>query len=296
MNPLDLKNAAWFDAQEYPFEPHQFTIGSHKMHYVDVGTGPVVLLVHGTPAWSFLYRRQIKALSAHFRCIAVDHIGFGLSDKPAEAPYSPAWHSDNLEKLVDHLQLREITLVVHDFGGPIGLSMAIRRPERIDRIVLLNTWLWETASSPAAQKVDRIIRSALGRFLYLRMNASPKLLLKSAFADKRKLTKAIHRYYIKVFPDKASRHGLLGLARNLVGASDWYGAQWQQIDRIAEKPCLIFWGMQDQFIGPDYLARWEGRLRNVRQIIRAEAAGHFVQEEAGDELSQAIAAFMASPQ
>jgi pimeloyl-ACP methyl ester carboxylesterase len=292
MNPLELKNADWFDAEAYPFQSRQFEVGGHTMHYIDEGGGPVILFVHGTPAWSFLYRAQIKALSSQFRCIAVDHIGFGLSDKPVDAPYTPEWHSQNLEKLVDHLQLRDFALVVHDFGGPIGLSMAIRRPEWVSKIVLLNTWLWETASNPAAQKVDRLIRSFLGRFLYLRMNASPKLLLKSAFADKKKLSKAIHRHYIKVFPDKNSRHGLLGLAYNLVGASDWYAAQWKQIDRISDKPFLVFWGMKDQFITPDYLHVWQGKLRNVKQLVRAETAGHFVQEEAGEELTAAILKFL----
>ncbi len=292
MNPLDLKNEKWFDTNAYPFQSRQFAVGGHKMHYIDEGSGPVILFVHGTPTWSFLYRTQITTLRDRYRCIAVDHIGFGLSDKPADAPYSPEWHSHNLEKLVDHLQLTDFTLIVHDFGGPIGLSMAIRRPELVARIVLLNTWLWETASIPAAQKADKLIRSALGRFLYLRMNASPKLLLKSAFADKRKLTKAIHRHYIQVFPDKNSRMGLLGLAYNLVGASDWYAAQWQQIERISHKPFLVFWGMKDSFVTPDFLKLWEGKLKNVQPLVRAEEAGHFVQEEAAEQLTEAIAAFV----
>jgi pimeloyl-ACP methyl ester carboxylesterase len=173
MKPSKLKNAAWFDASEYPFESKYLQIGPHQMHYIDEGKGPTILFVHGTPTWSFLYRKQIKALSGSFRCVAMDHIGFGLSEKPEDALYSPEWHSQNLEKLVDTLKLKDITLVVHDFGGPIGLSFAIRRPDLVTKVVLLNTFLWETANNPAAQKVNRIVRSALGRFLYLRMNASP---------------------------------------------------------------------------------------------------------------------------
>ncbi len=261
------------------------------MHYIDEGSGPTILFVHGTPTWSFLYRKQIQALSKQFRCVAIDHIGFGLSEKPEDALYSPEWHSQNLEKLVEALQLKDITLVVHDFGGPIGLSFAIRRPELISKVVLLNTFLWETASNPAAQKVNRIVRSAFGRFLYLRMNASPKFLLKSAFADKKKLTKSIHRHYTNVFPDKKSRYGLLKLAENLVGSSDWYALQWQKMDRIAQKPFLIVWGMKDNFIGPDYLKAWEQRLENVQEVIRLQKVGHFVQEEAADELTNAVEQF-----
>lgn len=288
MHPLEIRTSAWFDALAYPFPSQEIQVGQHRLHYVDQGNGPVVLFVHGTPTWSFLYRAQMRALSPQFRCVAVDHIGFGLSDKPVDAPYSPEWHSHNLEKLVDHLGLKDITLVVHDFGGPIGLSFAIRRPELVQRVVLLNTWLWETAENPAAQRVDRIIRSPLGRFMYLRLNASPKLLLKRAFADKRKLTKALHRHYVRVFPTKASRHGLLRLAENLVGASAWYDAQWKALDRIAGKPFTIIWGMKDAFITPDYLQTWLKRLSNVQQVARLPEVGHFPQEEAPQEVTQAI--------
>ncbi|MFN8396957.1 MAG: alpha/beta fold hydrolase [Bacteroidia bacterium] len=205
MNAQNFRTASWFDAASYPFPSKFQTVSGHRMHYIDVGSGPLILFVHGTPTWSYLYRQQIVALSREFRCVAIDHIGFGMSDKPKDAPYSPEWHSRSLEQFVDALGLQDFTLVVHDFGGPIGLSMAIRRPEIVKRVVLMNTFLWETANNPAAQKVDRLIRSALGRFLYLRMNASPKFLLKSAFADKRKLTKALHRHYTKVFPNRESR-------------------------------------------------------------------------------------------
>lgn len=291
MNAQDFQKAAWFDAKAYPFPPKWLQIDGHPMHYIDVGQGPTLLFVHGTPTWSFLYRAQIRALSSQYRCIAVDHIGFGMSAKPSDAPYTPEWHSRNLERLVEYLNIKDITLVVHDFGGPIGLSFASRRPELIQKIVLLNTWLWETASNPAAQKVDRIIRSSLGRLLYLRMNASPKLLLKQAFADKRKLTKAIHRHYTRVFPSKSTRYGLLRLAENLVGASEWFQSQWNQMDKLAEKPFLIVWAMADKFITPAYLQTWEGRLRNIHQTLRLENVGHFVQEEAADTLTAAIAAF-----
>lgn len=292
MKAQNLRSASWFDPSSYPFPSKTQIIGGHHMHYIDVGAGPVVLFVHGTPTWSYLFRQQIAALSRDFRCVAIDHIGFGLSDKPADAPYTPEWHSRNLEQFVDAMGLRDFTLVVHDFGGPIGLSMAIRRPELVNRIVLMNTFLWETANNPAAQKVDRLIRSALGRFLYLRMNASPKLLLKSAFADKRKLSKALHRHYTQVFPDKSSRYGLLRLAENLVGSSNWYSEQWAQMDRIADKPFCIVWGMKDQFISPEYLRIWEGKLRNVVAVHRLQDAGHFVAEEGGDSLTEAIRAMM----
>lgn len=291
MNAQKFRSASWFDPSSYPFPSKVHTINGHRMHYIDVGSGPTILFVHGTPTWSYLYRQQIAALSREYRCVAIDHIGFGMSDKPVDAPYTPEWHSRSLEQLVDTLGLKDFTLVVHDFGGPIGLSMAIRRPEWVSKVVLMNTFLWETASNPAALKVDRLIRSPLGRFLYLRMNASPKLLLKSAFADKRKLSKALHRHYIHVFPNRDSRFGLLGLAENLVGASDWYAAQWAQMDRIADKPFCIVWGMKDKFITPDHLEKWEARLKSIESVHRLSDVGHFVAEEGAAELTAAIKAF-----
>ena len=132
------------------------------MHYIDEGKGAPILFVHGTPVWSFLYRNQIKALAQTHRCIAPDHIGFGLSDKPENWDYKPASHAKNLIQLIKDLDLQNITLVVHDFGGPIGLGAALQLPDRIRQVVVMNTWLWETAHVPAAQKVDKILNSGNG--------------------------------------------------------------------------------------------------------------------------------------
>ena len=120
-----MENITWLNEQEYPFKPHYFDVGPGRIHYVDEGSGETVVMVHGSPVWSFIYRHLIKGLQANYRCIALDHLGFGLSDKPQKWIYTPEAHSDNLTKLIEHLQLKDITLVVHDFGGPIGLHYAI---------------------------------------------------------------------------------------------------------------------------------------------------------------------------
>lgn len=261
------------------------------MHFIDEGEGEVLLFVHGTPAWSFLYRHLIRAFSGQYRCIAIDHIGFGLSEKPLDFDGAPQSHARNLGELMDRLDLRDVTLVVHDFGGPIGLGCAIERPERIKQIVAFNTWLWETRSNPAAAKVDRILNSPLGRFLYLRMNFSPKVLLKQAFADKRKLTKTAHRQYILPFPDQSSRRALLQLGQSLVGASDWYQRQWEGLDCLDGKRWLFLWGMQDAFITPVFLEKWKARLPHA-EVVEINS-GHFVQEENPEASIEAMRRWLA---
>ena len=289
-NSQHLRTEIWFNESLYPFSSQSLQLSSGKMHFVDEGEGEVILFVHGTPTWSFLYRNQIQQLSSSYRCIAPDNMGFGLSEKPEAFAGTPQAHSQNLSEFVEQLGLDNITLVVHDFGGPIGLSFANRHPEKIKRIVLLNTWLWETASNPEAQKIDKLLNGWLGRFLYLRMNFSPKTLLKQGFADKQKLSKEIHRHYTNVFPDKSSRYSLLRLGQSLVGSSDWYQEQWDQLDRIATKPWLIVWGSGDRFFPPTYLEKWRNRLPQA-EVYEVES-GHFLQEEQPAIVGQAIESFM----
>jgi len=281
----------WLDKSLYPFEHNYQQLETGTMHYVDEGQGDAIVFLHGTPSWSFLYRSHIRALSKTHRCIAPDHLGFGLSEKPKSFAGTPQAHAKNLAEFIDKLGLDEFTLVVHDFGGPIGLSYAIQQPEKVKSIVAFNTWLWATKDNPDVQKIDRLINSWLGRFLYLRLNISPKFLLKQGFADKKKLSKNVHRHYTKPFPNKKSRYGLLKIARALAGESDWYAQQWQQLDALTDKNWLLLWGMQDSFIGPDYLQKWTERLPDAEQ--KTFDCGHFVQEEETAASIQAMQNFLA---
>ena len=280
----------WLNTTLYPFKNHYINLNAGKMHYIDEGEGEVLLFVHGTPTWSFLYRDIIKDLSKSYRCIAIDHIGFGLSDKPESFPGTPELHSENLKEFVELLELTDITLIVHDFGGPIGLAAAITNPDRIKNIVLFNTWLWETSSNKEAQKVDKILNSGLGRFMYLKLNFSPKVLLKKGFSDKKLLSKEIHDHYIKPFPNKSSRYSLLRIGQGLVGSSDWYQQQWENLNKIENKNWLILWGTKDEFVSQEYLEKWKSRLPEAN--IEELDCGHFVQEEKTDQVIIAINSFM----
>lgn len=281
---------SWLDTQEYPFTDQYIQLEAGKMHYVDVGEGETLLFIHGTPTWSFLYRKYIQALSKNYRCIAIDHIGFGLSEKSADFDGTPQSHSQNLTAFIEKLDLTDITLVVHDFGGPIGLSSAIQNHHRVKQIVLFNTWLWGTKNNPQAQKVNKLINSAIGKFMYLWLNVSPKLLIKQGISDKKNLTKEIHVQYIKPFPDKASRLSLWNIGRSLVGSSDWYQEQWEKLDVLANKPWLVLWGRKDTFITTEYLQKWKQRL--PKSEVKEYEAGHFLQEENPTETIEAIEEFM----
>lgn len=285
-----MQAQAWLDSQLYPFAQQTFQLEAGKMHYVDEGEGETILFVHGTPTWSFLYRDFIKKFSKSHRCIAIDHLGFGLSEKPLDFSGKPEAHARNLAAFIEGMDLKDITLVVHDFGGPIGLGAAVTMPQRIKRVVLFNSWLWETKDNPAVQKVDRILNGFMGRFLYLRMNFSPKVLLKKGFADKKKLEKAVHRHYIRPFPDKDARQSLLRIGQALLGSSDWYQEQWEKLDVLLDKPWLILWGMKDSFITPEYLEKWKERMPNA--TVEPLDCGHFVQEEGKERAIQLMGDFL----
>lgn len=273
-----MSDRSWVDRSEYPFASHYIDVDGGRMHYVDEGEGEPVVMVHGTPTWSFLYRRFIRELARTHRVIAPDNIGFGLSEKPERWGYRPEDHARNLASLIERLGLRDVTLVVHDFGGPIGLSYAVEHPENVKRLVIFNTWMWSLAGQKNVERASRLLGGILGKLLYLRMNFSPKVLLKSAFADKSKLTPATHRHYIAPFGSAAERVGPWTLAKELIGSSAWYARLWERRDRIASKPTLILWGMKDPTFGPDYLEQCRKLFTNAN-VVEIADAGHFVQEE-----------------
>lgn len=280
----------WLDTESYPFEHQYLELDAGTMHYVDEGEGEVILFVHGTPTWSFLYRDYIKSFSATHRCIAIDHLGFGLSDKPTDFSGKPQDHARNLETFILELDLKDITLVVHDFGGPIGLAAAIEQPDRIQRIVLANSWLWATRDDPATLEIDKLLNSELGEQYYLDMNFSAQVLLKQAFYDSTKLSEDVHQQYTSPFPDRDSRLAMLNIGKALVGESDWYQKQWEQLDKLENKEWLFLWGKHDPFLNIGYLDRWKARFPNVK--FHTLESGHFIQEEQPEESIRLIREFI----
>jgi haloalkane dehalogenase len=276
----------WLDRTAYPFSSSFFDTGAGRMHYVDVGEGPVVLLVHGTPTWSFLYRRLIEALRDTHRVIAPDLLGFGLSDKPQTEAVAPPRQAEHLQALVDHLALDRFTLGVHDFGGPIGLSLALDRPARIERLLLFNTWMWPRTDA-ATRWASRLFGTGLGRALYTRWNFSPNVMLPAL--THRRLPPDVHDHYRRPFPTAATRHAPWVFARDLVGASDWYAALWARREALESIPALLLWGEQDPGFGTDALQRWQALFAQVETETFPDA-GHLPQEETPEAVWAAIRA------
>ena len=289
-----MTETSFVDREMYPFESRFFETSEGRLHYIDEGEGPAVVFVHGTPVWSFLWRAFVAELRQTHRCIAIDHLGYGLSDKPADADYHPRAHSERLSALLEHLGIDDCTLVVHDFGGPIGLGHAIRHPERVARLVVFNTWMWSLADHPKVPQVDRFLNSWLGRFLYLRLNVSARWLVPSVLGKGHKLPWEVHRHYVQAVPDAASRIGHLRIGQHLLGGSDWYDELWQQRGRLADKAALVVWGQQDPTFGADELARWREVLPQAEVLELAES-GHFPQEEATEITVGAVKAFVGVP-
>lgn len=281
---------SWVDRDNYPFQAHYFEARKGRMHYVDEGEGEVIVFVHGSPVWSYVYRHLIKGLSTRYRCIAVDHLGFGLSDKPHKADYTPEAHAQRLENLLEELQLEPLTLVVHDFGGPIGLSYLLNHPEKVKKVILFNTWLWSLNDYPEFVRVGKIAGSIFGKWLYKYFNLSPKLLIRQTFYDKSKLSKATHQQYIQAFPDPKSRSAPIAFAKHLLASSEWFNQLWEKRQVLREKPILILWGNKDPLLSPALLKRWKEYLTDAK-VIELES-GHFVQEEKPQELLQHIRQFL----
>lgn len=282
---------AWVDREEYPFEPRALDVGAGTMRYVDEGEGPPVVMVHGTPTWSFLYRHLVKGLCDSHRCIVPDHLGFGLSDKPRDWSYRPADQAANVTRLIDTLGLKDVTLIVHDFGGPIGLAYAIEHPENVRRIVLFNTWMWSFRGDRRMERAGALFGSAVGRLLY-RFGFSVHVLWRNAVKDRRRYTPAVHRQYVAPLAAPQARHATWVYARELLGSSDWYESLWARRDRIARIPALFLWGMKDPAFGPA-LPRWRTVFERA-QIIELATTGHAPPEERAPEILPTLRKFLES--
>ncbi|HEY3254842.1 MAG TPA: alpha/beta fold hydrolase [Polyangiaceae bacterium] len=277
----------WLDRVAYPFAPRFVQLPEGRVHYVDEGTGEPIVFVHGTPSWSFEYRQLIRELCASRRCIAFDHLGFGLSERPASFGYRPEDHARVFADFVAALGLPRFTLVVHDFGGPIALPFAEAHPERIARLVVLNSFLWPI-DDPKLMRQARFAGSGFGRLLYRYLNFSLRVLMPFAYGDQRKLTPRVHAQYLAPFRARAARETVLWtLARSLLGSHAHYAALWAGRERLARIPALVLWGMQDRALPAEYLKRWAQALPQAR-IEALNDAGHWPHEEQPERTLEAL--------
>jgi len=280
------KRLLWLNTNEYPFKSNYYNFQIGKMHYVDEGTGDPVVMVHGNPAWSFEYRNVIKELSKTHRCIAPDHIGFGLSDKPADWTYLPEHHARNFEIFINSLNLSRITLIVNDWGGPIGLNYALKHPQKIKKLVILNTWLWSVENDPHFKIFSWFMGGFIGKFLTRHFNFFGKSFMKRV-VGKKKLSKEIHRHYYMHLETKNDRKGCYTFPKEIIGSSKWLESLWQQKDKINSIPTTFVWGMSDIAFREKELNYWTDNWNNY-EVIKLNGIGHVPQEEKPQAVIDAV--------
>ena len=294
MNPNTLTaRPNWVSADMFPFESRFFTTPSgHSMHYIDEGAGEPVVFVHGSPSWSFEFRHLVKGLRSEFRCIAPDHIGFGLSSRSSNSEdHRPQAHADAFTSLMDHLDLRDITLYLTDWGGPIGLHFARTHPERIKRIVIANTWCWPVSRDPHFVMFSFMMSSWLGRFLIKRFSFFVNRVVPMAVGSKDVLTPQVMEHYRNAQPTPDARSACAALPGAIVGATDWLGTIWEDREAFADLPALVLWGMKDIAFRRKELERWKSELTNS-EIHEFQGCGHFLAEETPDQILPLLTSFM----
>ncbi len=283
----------------YPFKSHFLDLNGLQYHYLDEGRGEPVVMLHGNPTWSFYYRNLVKALRTDYRVIAPDHIGCGLSDKPADSYYAFTLQQrvDDLETLLDALRIRkQITLVLHDWGGMIGMAYASRHPERIARLVILNTAAFPLPTAkrlPLALKIGR--ETQLGAFLIQGLNAF--VLLAARLGCKRHpLSADLRQAYGSPYRKWHDRLAVLRFVQDIPvqpgdSAYQLVNEVAAGLHRFADLPVTICWGEKDFVFDRHFLAEWQRRFPQADVHAFADC-GHYILEDAQEEVIPIIQAFL----
>lgn len=286
-------------AQLFPFAEHYFDRGRGiRMHYIDEGQGPPLLMLHGNPSWSFYYRNLVQALSGQFRCIAPDHVGMGKSDKPGQGayPYTLQARIDDLEALLASLNLTQpVTLTVHDWGGMIGMAWAAKHPQQVARLVILNTAAFGLPPGKALPWQLGLTRTPLGTLLVRGFNAFSGAATRLAMT-RTKMSAEVRDAYTAPYDSWANRLATLRFVQDIPLQAgdpgfDIVEATKAKLGLFAKTPTLIAWGGKDFVFDDQFLAEWRRLLPAARVIYLADA-GHYVLEDAAAELIPQIKQFV----
>jgi cis-3-alkyl-4-acyloxetan-2-one decarboxylase len=276
----------------YPFIPKSFqTSEGHRLSYLDIGQGPVVVLLHGNPTWSFYYRELAQTLSHNHRVIVPDHLGMGLSDRPQVWGYTLDGHTRNLEELLAHLSITKPSLVVHDWGGAIGMTYATRASDGIDKVVITNTAAF---TSPVIPRRINILRGkTLGESLIRGLNAFA--LPATTMASHRGLSRSVKQGYLYPYRTWHDRIAIARFVQDIPMSSTHQSYATlklteQRLPTLQGKK-LIVWGKKDFCFNDHFLERWKALYPEARSLEFAHA-GHYVLEDAKDEAISAIAEFL----
>ena len=277
--------------KEYPFHSHFYSTGKNRLHYLDEGEGPAVILVHGNPSWSFFFRHLALSLKKNFRVIVPDHMGAGLSDRPTDYPYTLASHINNLKKLIDHLQLDNLSLVVHDWGGPIGLGYATQNSAHLKSLVILNTAAFFDDNLPRRIKLCRIpflgewfMRSPIG-FAYLA----------SKMAVKKPLRSSVSKGYLFPYNNYKNRIGNARFVQDIpLRKTNQSFPVLQKIQsNLSKLQCskLIAWGGGDICFHKHFYDRFLNIYPDAEHHYFPDA-GHYLLEDGGEKIIPLINDFL----
>ena len=278
----------------YPFEANYAKIKGHDYHYIDEGKGEPIVMVHGNPTWSFLFRRLIQDLSDSCRVVAPDHLGFGLSDKPPNIPYRLETHIDNFEEFMLGLDLEDVTLLVHDWGGPIALGFAVRHPEKVKRLIITNTAAF--ASTQIPWRLALCKTPWLGWKMMVDMNLFVKKAITSTVETP--LTDKVKLGYMLPFQNKADRVGVGKFVQDIPMEPEHpsfevlLGVE-HGLWMFRDTPVSIMWGMRDWCFTPDFMERWIDIFPHA-DILKLKDAGHWLFEDAHDDIVPFIRHFIES--
>ena len=285
----------------YPFSSHYLELGDLNYHYLDEGKGDPVVMVHGNPSWSFYYRNLVLALRSDYRVVAPDHIGCGFSSKPDDSayPYTLQQRVDDLEALLESLEIRErITLVLHDWGGMIGMAYASRHPERIARLVILNTAAFHL---PTAKKFPlglRICRdTVLGTILVRGFNAFARGAARVG-CKRNPMGKELRDAYCSPYDSWKNRIATLRFVQDIPLSPEDPGYDLitevaQGLSRFSDRPMVICWGELDFVFDLHFLTEWRRRFPEAEVHSFADC-GHYILEDAKDEVIPIIRDFLAA--
>ena len=281
-------------AEEYPFESRFLEIDGVRMHYVDEGSGHPLLMVHGNPTWSFAWRRLIRELSTEYRVIAVDHIGCGLSDKPQRYTYQLKQHIANLSRFVEQLDLSGVTLMAHDWGGPIGVGAAIHHRNRFSRFILFNTAAFRSTAIPLRIAVCRI--PILGAFAIRGLNLFSRAALLMAVEKRERMTQPIRSGYLAPYNSWKNRIAVLRFVQDIplrAGHPSYECLSGIEagLSQLDTSRVLLIWGMQDWCFTPWFLREFQQRLPHA-ETFAIEHAGHYVFEDAHETVLPRVRQFL----
>jgi haloalkane dehalogenase len=297
MTSMDVGSSAALNLESirhlYPFHTARLSVSGGAISYVDEGTGPPVVMVHGNPTWSIYFRHLIAALRGAHRVIVPDHIGCGLSDKPQAYPYRLSDHIENLTLLLRHLDLGPVDLVVHDWGGAIGMGWATRHPELVRRIVVLNTAAFLSPRLPLRIAVCRI--PVFGDLALRGLNAFAGAA--TSMAVEQPMGVELRRAYLLPYNSWANRIAQLRFVQDIPLRPEH--PTWPVVDGIDRelaalrgKPMQILWGGKDWCFDDHFLAGWLRRFPDA-QAFRFDHAGHYVLEDAHEEIVPRVVRFFA---